>query len=385
MYEIEHYVNGMTVLDNIYDKLCEFEELYQSYLEARKGKRYRGEIMRFTDNLEENLMIIQNELIWEMYRVGKYNLFYVTEPKLRLVMSIQFKDRIVQWDIYRQLNPFYDKMFINDSYACRKGKGSHAAADRLQYWLRQVSRREQENGAKYYYLKLDISKYFYRVNHEILCDILSVRIKDERLLRLLRTIINCETQKFGLPVGMSPEACTYDLWLDDVGMPIGNLTSQLFANIYLDQLDKFCKHGLQTHYYIRYMDDIIILSDSKEELHYLRNEIQNFLTEALQLDLNKKTAIRPISLGISFVGYQIWATHRKLKKSTARKIIRRVGVLCEMLALGEITREEFDRHAASYNGMMEHCNSLGLRTKLNNIYLQANEIKERGVEECNRQ
>ena len=385
MYEIEKYVNGMTTIDSVFDKMCDFEELYLSYLEARKGKRYRDEILRYTDNLEENLLIIQNELIWEMYKVGKYNMFYVTEPKLRLVMSIQFKDRIVQWAIYRQLNPLYDKTFINDSYACRVGRGSHAAAERLQYWLRQVNRREIENGVRYYYLKLDISKYFYRVNHEILLNILSVRIKDERLLRLLRTIINCETQKFGLPVGMSPEACTYDLWLDDVGMPIGNLTSQLFANIYLDQLDKFCKHGLHTHYYIRYMDDVIILSDDKEELHRIRNEIQNFLTEALQLDLNKKTAIRPISLGINFVGYQIWATHRKLKKSTARKIIRRVSVLCKELANGEITREDFDRHAASYKGMMEHCDSLGLRTKLNDIFQQAFEIKERGKEECTTQ
>ena len=133
------------------------------------------------------------------------------------------------------------------------------------------------------------------------------------------------------------------------------------------------------------MDDVIILSDDKEELHRIRNEIQNFLTEALQLDLNKKTAIRPISLGINFVGYQIWATHRKLKKSTARKIIRRVSVLCKELANGEITREDFDRHAASYKGMMEHCDSLGLRTKLNDIFQQAFEIKERGKEECKTQ
>ncbi len=374
-YSIEEYVEGMSVVDNVYDKICDFEDLYTSYLEARAGKRTRADVMEFTDKLEENLITIQNELIWQMYNVGRYRMFYVHEPKLRLVMSIGFKDRIVQWSIYRALNPFYNKAFIFDSYACRLGKGSHAAADRLQYWLRQVNRRELANpSVKYYYLKLDISKYFYRVNHRILLDILSVRIKDQRLMGLLEKIINCETQKFGLPVGMKPEECPYELWLEDAGMPIGNLTSQLFANIYLDQLDKFCKHKLGIHYYIRYMDDVIILSDDKSELHYWKTEIQNFLHDALALDLNDKTAIRPISLGIDFVGYHIWSHHRKLKKSTARKIIRKVKVLSARLAEGTLTEEEFGRRAASYKGMLEHCDSHGLRRTLNELYLDAKRI-----------
>lgn len=132
---------GPVMLTDIYDGICDFEELYQSYLEARAGKRYREEVLAYTANLEENLIITQNELIWETYKVGRYRPFYVTEPKLRLVMALQFKDRVVQWAIYRKLNPFYNRIFIEDSYACRVGKGSHAAADRLQYWLRQVSRK----------------------------------------------------------------------------------------------------------------------------------------------------------------------------------------------------------------------------------------------------
>lgn len=363
---ISETTEGMAILNDVYDRICEYEELYQSHLEARKGKRYRDDVLVFTDRLEENLIELQNELIWQTYKVGKYRQFYVREPKLRLVMALQYRDRVVQWAIYKQLYPFYDRMFIEDSYACRRGKGSHKAADRLQYWLRQVSRKP----GKWYYLKLDISKYFYRVDHLVLLEILSRRIKDPRLIQLLSEIINCEDTRFGLPAGLSPEDCTEDMWLADVGMPIGNLTSQLFANLYLNELDQLCKHELHVHYYIRYMDDVIILSNSKKELAELKMVIEEFLKEILHLDLNKKTAIRPCSLGVDFVGYHIWATHRKLKKQTARRMIRNVKRMCEEAAAGKLSREEFERTVASYKGVLQHCNSYGFRSKLNEIYFQ---------------
>ena len=243
MSGISDKTEGIVILDDVYDRICQYEELYQSHIEARKGKRYRDDVLTFTDRLEENLIELQNELIWQTYTVGKYRPFYVREPKLRLVMALQYRDRVVQWDIYKQLYPFYDKMFIEDSYACRRDKGTHKAADRLQYWLQQVSRKPGE----WYYLKLDISKYFYRVDHLVLLDILSRRIKDQRLMRLLSEIINSEDTRFGLPAGVSPEDCPEEQWLNDVGMPIGNLTSQLFANIYLNELDQLCKHELHLH------------------------------------------------------------------------------------------------------------------------------------------
>lgn len=359
-------VPGMVILDDIYDTICEYEELYQSHLEARKGKRYRDDVLVFTDRLEENLIELQNELIWQSYKVGAYRPFYVREPKLRLVMALQYRDRVVQCAIYKQLYPFYDKTFIEDSYACRRGKGTHRAADRLQYWLRQVSRKP----GKWYYLKLDISKYFYRVDHSVLLEILGRRIKDLRLMQLLSEIINSEDTRFGLPAGLSPDECTEDMWLCDVGMPIGNLTSQLFANIYLNELDQLCKHELRLHYYIRYMDDVIILSDSKAELAQVKTVIEEFLKDFLHLDLNKKTAIRPVYTGVDFVGFTIWATHRKLKKQTARRMIRNVKRICEAVAAGSMSKEELERVAASYNGILEHCNSHGLRNKLNEIYFQ---------------
>jgi len=126
---------NMAVITDAFKMVTDFEELYQSYLKAAKGKRLRDDVLKFTDGLEGNLIDIQNELLWKTYQVGTYRSFYVHEPKLRLVMAQQFRDRIVNWAIYRQLYPFYDKVFIEDSYACRINKGSHKAADRLQYWL----------------------------------------------------------------------------------------------------------------------------------------------------------------------------------------------------------------------------------------------------------
>lgn len=357
-------------INEVFDSICDFEELYAAYRDARKQKRYRRDVMEYTEKLEENLISTQNELLWETYKVGPYRPFYVTIPKLRLVMALQFRDRVVQHALYRCMNPFYDRLFIEDSYACRVDKGSHKAADRLQYWMRQVSRKP---GAPWYYLKLDISKYFYRVNHRILLDLLKERITDERLLRVLENIINSEDTAFGLPSGMGPEECTEDMWLTDVGMPIGNLTSQMFANIYLNEIDQHVKHDMRIHYYVRYMDDMIILHQDKAELAEFKDEIEGFLRDNLQLELNKKTAIRPVALGVDFVGYRIYATHRKLKKSTAYRIMHRMKTLSVQLAAGEISREEFDRVAASYKGVMSHCNSYGLRQRLNETYKEAME------------
>lgn len=355
----------MTTLDNVFPQIYDFDELLRAHENARKGKRYRDDVMRFTNHLEENLIELQNELIWDTYRVGPYRKFYVREPKKRLVMALEYRDRIVQWAIYNQLNPFYDKTFIEDSYACRIGKGSHRAADRLAYWLRLVNRKP----GKWYYLKLDISKYFYRVDHRVLEDILAHRIRDDRLMGLLRRIINSEDTRFGLPAGIGPDGCPDDLWLWDVGMPIGNLTSQLFANIYLNELDQYCKHRLHTRFYERYMDDTTILDDDKGRLREWQYAIAEFLRDNLRLDLNSKTAIRPANSGIEFVGYRIWPTHRKLRKQTARRIIRHTKNLCALLAAGEISRESFDRTAASYKGVLERCDSYGLRQRLNEIYL----------------
>ncbi len=350
----------METLRNIYPTIYDFENLHEAYLSARKNKRYRGDVLEFTTRLEENLIQLQNELIYKTYQVGRYREFYVYEPKKRLIMALQFRDRVIQWAIYRHLNPWFDKQFIYDSYGCREGKGTHRAANRLQYWMRQVSRKKE----RYYYLKLDISKYFYRVDHRVLMDILQRKIEDEDLLELLDRIVNCEHTAFGLPAFTDPADCPPEDRLLDTGMPIGNLSSQLFANIYLNELDQYAKQELRLHYYIRYMDDIIILHKDKRYLREIKDDIENFLWEKLRLNLNKKTAIRPISQGIEFVGFRIFTTHRKLKKSSVKKMKSRLKYVRAAFERGEIDEESLRATEASYLGVMKHFNSHGLRKAL---------------------
>lgn len=354
----------MKRIKNLYPAIYDFENLFNAYKDGIKLKRDRPDVMAYTDNLEENLITLQNELIWKTYEVGHYRLFYVYEPKRRLIMALQFKDRVAQHAIYRQLNPLLDKQFIFDSYACRIGKGTHKAVKRLQYWFRQTDRKPQ----KYYYLKLDISKYFYRIDHEILMDILRKKIADKDLLDVLHGIINCEDTRFGLPLGADIGDVAFDELLADVGLPIGNLTSQMFANLYLDQLDQFCKHKLGLHYYIRYMDDVIILHHSKKHLERVKNEIAAFLDTELHLQLNNKTCIRPTSMGAEFVGFRIWSTHVKLRRKTARKMVKRLEYVFGAYKAGEIDRAAMDRTVASYRGILKHFDSHGMAQQLNEIY-----------------
>jgi retron-type reverse transcriptase len=315
--------------------------------------------------MEDNLLVIQDGMQTGTHTLGPYRKLWVYVPKKRLVMALPYPDRIVQWAIYQYLNPVYDKLFIEDSYACRKDKGSHKAAKRLQYWMRQIDRKPVNN---WYVLKLDISKYFYRVNHEKLLQILARRVKDPEMMAFIRGVVNSRAEPFGLPRGKGPTEVAPGEWLYDCGMPIGNLTSQLFANIYLNELDQYCKHKLKIHYYIRYMDDIIVIAPDKETLNRWKAEIQRFLQEELLLDLNEKTSIRPMRQGVEFVGVRIWPTHMKLRKSTVGRLKREVRKIAAQYAAGEICREDMNRRFASIRGLLEHTESTSLRWRLNEIY-----------------
>lgn len=357
--------NEMAVIQDAWEVVCSFEWLLYANVNARKGKRFRAEIMAFATELEDNLIAIQRGMMDGSYELGPYRKLWVYVPKKRLVMALCYPDRIVQWSIYQYLMPIYDKLFIEDSYGCRKNKGSHRAAARLQYWMRQVGRKP---GPGWYYLKLDISKYFYRVNHEKLLAILERRIKDPAMMAFIRGIVNSKAEPFGLPRGRTPQDTPPEEWLYDAGMPIGNLTSQLFANIYLNELDQYCKHQLKIHYYVRYMDDVIILGPDKETLHRWKEAIEVFLREALALDLNNKTSIRPVRQGVEFVGVRIWSTHMKLRKSTVQRIKREVHKISAHYASGGLSREQFCRRVASINGLLDHTESRSLRGRLNEIY-----------------
>lgn len=332
---------------NLYKPNCTYEKLYYAYRNAAKGKRYRGDVLQYTDNLESNLLTLLQELKDHSYKVGAYREFYVYEPKKRLIMALPFRDRVVQWWIYDQLYPIFDKTFIEDSFACRRGKGQKAAADRLQYFLRQT----ELEGGNWYFLKLDIAKYFYRVDHEILLSIVERKIKDPDMLGILRTIIDDTDQDFGLTICDNVEDAVK---VPGIGMPIGNLTSQLLANVYLNELDHFCKQELGIDKYVRYMDDIIILGKSKEELREIKKRIEDFLRDRLHLELNKKTCIRPVSMGVQFVGLVIWSTHRTVRKSTSLRIKRSLKHKARQYKADEITQEQYNSTLQSYMGLLKY-------------------------------
>ena len=242
------------------------------------------------------------------------------------------------------LEPIFDKRFISQSYACRKGKGMHAASDTLKEWLYEWNKYHPDQPL--YAIKADIHHYFQSIDHAVLKTEIRKVIKDAGVLALLDRIIDHN--------GNMP---------DGVGIPVGNLTSQLFANIYLDALDQFIKHELSVEAYIRYMDDFVILSPDKEQLRSWLARIEQFLREELKLEFNPKTTILAAKNGIDFVGYKHRATHRKVRKDSIKRIKRTIKK-CES---GKITKEQLQKSIQSWTGHAGHADSYNLRKKIETL------------------
>lgn len=358
-------------IKHVFDLIFSDDNLYGAIQDASKGRRYNKDVLRVQHDIWNVIEQIQQDVRSGKYTIDKYYIFYVYEPKKRMIMSITFYHRIVQWAIYRVINPLLVKGYIKDTYGCIPGRGSLAAMQRLRYWIKSV---EHKPGT-WYYLKLDISKYFYRISHEVLKEILARKIKDQQLLQVLYNIIDCQHTPFGLPPGKGPGEVPLEERLYDVGMPVGNLLSQVFANIYLDALDQFCKRTLCIHFYVRYMDDIIILSDSKEQLHMWKAEIQKFVETTLRLSLNQKTCIRPISQGIEFVGYRIWPHYVTIRKSTTLEMKRHLRRKVEEYNAGLIEMEVVTATLKSYLGMLDHCDCKEFRKELiDSVVLDRNKV-----------
>ena len=358
-------------IKHVFDLIFSDDNLYEAIQDASKGRRYNKDVLRVQHDIWNVIEQIQQDVRSGKYTIDKYYIFYVYEPKKRMIMSITFYHRIVQWAIYRVINPLLVKGYIKDTYGCIPGRGSLAAMQRLRYWIKSV---EHKPGT-WYYLKLDISKYFYRISHEVLKEILARKIKDKQLLQVLYNIIDCQHTPFGLPPGKGPGEVPLEERLYDVGMPVGNLLSQVFANIYLDALDQFCKRTLCIHFYVRYMDDIIILSDSKEQLHMWKDEIQKFVETTLRLSLNQKTCIRPISQGIEFVGYRIWPHYVTIRKSTTLEMKRHLRRKVEEYNAGLIEMEVVTATLKSYLGMLDHCDCKEFRKELiDSVVLDRNKV-----------
>ncbi len=349
----------MEKLQHLKERICSFENLYAAYEDAAKEKHYREDVLAFTFNLEENLFDLQKDLLDGTYTVGPYREFYVKYPKPRLIMALGFRDRVVQWAIYRQLNPYADKRFIQHSYGCRKNKGTLPAARCLLNWVQLISRKPDTRD--WVLIKCDVSKYFYRVDHKIALDVYRDYTDDEWFLRLMSVILNNPDVPFGLPPGASANDCPKEKRLYDVGMPIGNLTSQETANIYLNRLDQYCKHILGLHYYVRYMDDFCILVKGQEEARRIMAQIDVFLRDELHLDLSPKSQIVPATQGCEFVGYRVTPHGLRLRKKTIRHIKSCLKHISELYAANAISYDSAMQSLQSYMGMTVNCNAHSVR------------------------
>lgn len=333
---------------NLYNKIYDFNNLHKSYLLARRSKRYRNEVLRYTDNLEENLIILQNELIWKSYKQSDYRTFKIYVPKERTIKALPFKDRVLQHAVNSVIEPIFVNGLYEHSYACLNGKGAHKASRVLKTWLFNSKHKNM------YYLKCDIAKYFDSINHAILINILESKIKCPDTLNLLKHIIDN---------GIG------------VGIPIGNLTSQTFANIYLNEFDKFIKHKLKIKHYIRYMDDFIILDESKEKIHRYLNEIEDYLEINLGLRLNHKTRIAPAFKGIDFVGYKHYINRINLRRSTWVRQKKHIKKMFKKLECNKITKEEVRRSLYSILGHIKHADVFILRKNIEEKFKTINSLK----------
>lgn len=327
----------MKRVGNLIEEICTFENAMEAYRKARGCKRFRPEVMEFEQNREENLLRAIEDIRNGTYVPGRYKIFKVWEPKERIIMALPFYDRNIQHMIVNLIEPIFERQFIYHSYACRKGKGVHRASSQLTRWLYNM---EVVEGKRVYVLKCDIHHYFQSVNHQVLKDEIRRYIKDKELLILLDRIIDYN--------GIFP---------DGEGIPVGNLTSQLFANVYLHRLDKYVKDDLHVSKYMRYMDDFILLSDSIDELRDWQRKIEVFLEEELLLKLNPKTTIVCAKNGVDFVGYRHWNSTKKVRKDA----MRRMRHLMRDFENGLITEEYFGQSFQSRLGSMKHADTYHLR------------------------
>lgn len=340
----------MKTVKDIMKKICTPANALKAYFKARKCKRYRPEVLEFETDREENLFRAVQVLKDGTYQPGQYRVFKVWEPKERIIMALPFFDRVIQHMIVNFIEPIFEKRFIFQSYACRKGKGVHEASETLSKWLYEL---EVKKGKRIYAIKGDIHHYFQSVDHAILKQEIRRYISDKALLKILDRIIDHN-----------------GIFLPGVGIPVGNLTSQLFANVYLNKLDQFVKHELKVKYYVRYMDDFIILSEDPAELRRLLAEIENFLKRELKLELNPKTTILAAKNGINFVGYIHYKDHKKIRKDA----MRRLKKLLRAFETGEVDLEYFDQSVESRFGHMEHEDTYNL---IKDTREKIRELKER--------
>jgi RNA-directed DNA polymerase len=337
---------------NIYNQIYEFENLYSAYKKARKGKRGKKAVCEFEYDLEKNLFELQKDLKNETFRFSGYNEFIVTDPKERTISAAPFRDRVVHHAICNFLEPIMDKTLVDQTYACRYNKGSHRAIAKAVNYVRKYK----------YVLKLDVKKYFFSIDHEILLEKLKKKISDKKLLQLIKLLL--DTHDTGEEYYMGFKGDTLFEYARKKGLPIGNLTSQLFANFYLNEIDRLICEKLKIKSFVRYMDDIIIFSDSKVELTSALKAIVNNL-ESIRLKLNEnKSMIINLKNGLSYLGFHIYRNRVKILRSNLNRFIYRMKKYARLLKEGQIQLESILLSLNSWLGFIGKERYIGL---INNI------------------
>ncbi|NLS96959.1 MAG: RNA-dependent DNA polymerase [Planctomycetaceae bacterium] len=338
---------------NLWRGLISFPSLLCAAQKAERGKRFRSSVAAFHFQLERNLWQLHDELATKTYEPGPYRTFYVYEPKKRLISAAPYRDRVVHHAMTGVLDPIFERSFICNSFACREGKGTHAAVRQAQ----QLARRFR------YVLKADIRKFFPSLDHEILKALVRRKIKDPDVLWLTGLIIDHS----------NPQEPVLDWYPgDDLftpgqrrrGIPIGNQSSQFFANVYLDPLDHFLKDHLRVGGYVRYVDDFLVFSNDKGELNEVREAVAEFLVK-LRLRLHPdKTVVFPVTEGIRFLGYRVFPTHRLLVKDNVRRFRRRARRMQRQYADREVELAAVRQRLMSWAGHARQADTFLLRERL---------------------
>ena len=324
-----------------YDAIMTFENIFLAWKEFVRDKSKKPDVIFFQSKLMDNLFALHEDLSNNTYRHGRYTAFKINDPKPRDIHKATVRDRVVHHLLYNALYDFFDKTFVYDSYSCRKNKGTHKALQRFRFFIL----KESKNMTKpCYVLKCDVRKFFASIDHAILKDILKSKIQDENVQILLEDIVDSFHTNFMLSrkLGMT-------------GLPLGNLTSQLLVNIYMNEFDQFVKRDLKIKYYIRYADDFVILSQDKVYLENIIPKIADFLEKRLCLKLHPdKVFIKSIYSGVDFLGWIEFGNHRVLRASTKKRMFR--------ILEGNDYKEE---SVVSYRGMLKHGNGRKIQQKLN--------------------
>lgn len=289
-----------------YEDIISVENLLIAWQEFVRGKRGKRDVRAFSRNLMDEIVALHHDLVTGAYRHGAYEHFVVHDPKRRDIHKASVRDRLVHHAVYRVLYPFFDRTFIADSYSCRIGKGTHRAMDRFRTFAYQASHNHWRTA---WVLQCDVRKFFDSIDHTILLRILTEYIPDARAMALVQNIIESFSgRRSGL------------------GLPLGNLTSQLFVNIYMNEFDQWVKHRLHARGYVRYADDFVILSYDRQALVHAVPLIEKFLCTRLRLTLHpSKVHIRTVASGVDFLGWVHFPDHRVLRTATKRKMLRRIG------------------------------------------------------------